>query len=77
MQQLDEDANSAAGIGTTEVPDDVQSILDELRGKTAEPAGEEKDETQAIFNELKNKTAAKPEPAPAAKERRRNEPEAG
>ena len=77
LQQLDEDANTAAGIGTNEIPDDVQAILDELKGKTAEPAAPEKDETQAIFNELKNKTATKPESTPAAKERRRNEPEAG
>ena len=38
LQQLDEEANESAGIGASDIPDDVQSIMEELRGKTAAPA---------------------------------------
>ena len=75
LQQLDEDANSMAGIGAADVPDDVQAILDELKGKSeapAEPAGPERVAT-GEKSPVRNREPA----APAAPERRRNEPEPG
>ena len=74
LQQLDEDANTSAGIGASDIPDDVQAILDELKGKTVEPAATEKPVITSI-PAATNSDRFKSEPA--AKERRRNEPEAG
>jgi division protein CdvB (Snf7/Vps24/ESCRT-III family) len=72
LQQLDEEANEAVGIGSSDVPEDVQSILDELRGKTAGPAV-----STPVVTSQTVVTPEKTQPAPVAPEKRRNEPEAG
>jgi division protein CdvB (Snf7/Vps24/ESCRT-III family) len=77
LQQLDEEANEVAGIGTTDVPDDVQSILDELRGTT----GGETESTSASSTPRVTtgnvERQASSSSVPAATERKRNEPEPG
>jgi division protein CdvB (Snf7/Vps24/ESCRT-III family) len=76
LQQLDEEANDSAGIGASEMPEDVQAIMDELRGKTAaEP-------TSAATNTIPPQNTASPQAAkaespPAPVQRQRTEPEAG
>jgi division protein CdvB (Snf7/Vps24/ESCRT-III family) len=76
LQQLDEEANDSAGIGASEMPEDVQAIMDELRGKTAaEP-------TTAATNVIPPEKAASPQAAktessPTPVPRQRSEPEAG
>ena len=70
LQQLDEEANSLSGVGASAVPDDVQAILDELKGKT-ETAPEPARTVKA------QKTTDRPavETATPDTQRRRNEPE--
>ena len=75
LQQLDEEANSVAGIGEMDVPDDVQAILDELKGKT-EIAGEAGPSERIVTSEKVSERQRQPA-MPVAPERRRNEPEAG
>jgi hypothetical protein len=81
LQQLDEEANASAGIGASDVPDDVQAIMDELRGQTestTEPATTTTPQRVAT-TEPRNqeRTPAERASTPAAPERRRNEPEPG
>ena len=76
LQQLDEEANESAGIGASEMPEDVQAIMDELRGK----AGTEP--TATATNVIPPQKAASPQAAktespPAPLPRQRSEPEAG
>ena len=75
LQQLDEEANSVEGIGATEVPDDVQAILDELKGKTEAPA--EPVPPQRVVTGEKTPERGREPSAPSAPERRRSEPEPG
>ena len=75
LQQLDEEANSVAGIGEMDVPDDVQAILDELKGKTEVPT-ELAPPMRAATGEKTPDRGREPS-APVSPERRRNEPEAG
>ena len=78
LQQLDEEANASAGIGAADVPEDVQSILDELRGKSDEAEGAAPEGAARETSESKVPPERTRVPAnPAAPERRRNEPEAG
>jgi hypothetical protein len=72
LQQLDEEANSVAGIGAADVPDDVQAILDELKGKTEAPP---EPATPARITSAEKAPERGREPA--APERRRSEPEPG
>jgi hypothetical protein len=79
LQQLDEEANEAAGIGSADVPDDVQAIMDELRGKTAEPAATTSatSTTSQANGATTSRESTSEGSTPATPERRRSEPEAG
>ena len=75
LQQLDEEANSMSGVGAMDVPDDVQAILDELKGKEETPA--EPAITSRVVTGEKTPARTREPAAPVTPERRRNEPEPG
>ena len=72
LQQLDEEADSLAGIGSTSVSDDVQSIMDELKGKTETPP-----EPEPAKGQTTRERAPEQSGGPVAPERHRGGPEAG
>lgn len=75
LQQLDEEANSMSGVGAMDVPDDVQAILDELKGKEETPP--EPVISNRVVSTEKSSQRSREMPTPAAPERKRNEPEPG
>src|SRR5258706_909655 len=78
LQQLDEEANATTGVGTSEVPDDVQAILDELSGKSETPAEPVTSNPQRVASTTpKSAERNREASSPAAPERKRNEPEPG
>jgi hypothetical protein len=82
LQQLDEEANASAGIGASDVPDDVQAILEELRGKSETPAETNTGATTptervSTSGESGGRSREPAAPTTPASERRRSEPEAG
>ena len=77
LQQLDEEANSMSGVGAMDVPDDVQAILDELKGKEETPAVSMPGNAQRNVTAEKSPERSRESAAPLPPERRRNEPEPG